>query len=195
VAESKAVEEVKGVEPGEVAKSEVEAQAERAAEPIEPRVATVAPRRRTTASSFSITNILQRDVEAEMQAESQPQNIVIDADSERKIEASREAVVSAVAVERPRFVASFEAMRIEGNVIKIEVPSKFLYEEIMRSKIELLTMIARTAGVNGTLDLDITVNEQIKASRPIKLEDRAKFLSEKNPHLMDLKRILDMEYE
>ena len=39
------------------------------------------------------------------------------------------------------------------------------------------------------------VNEQIKASRPIKLEDRIKFMTEKNALILELKKALDMEYE
>ena len=59
----------------------------------------------------------------------------------------------------------------------------------------MLTIIARTAGVNGSLDLAVDVNEQIKASRPIKLEDRIKFMTEKNALILELKKALDMEYE
>jgi DNA polymerase-3 subunit gamma/tau len=65
----------------------------------------------------------------------------------------------------------------------------------MRSKTEILLQIVRTAGINGSLELDIKVNEEIKAARPIKLEDRIKHMNEKNPHLAELKRVLDMEYE
>ena len=86
-------------------------------------------------------------------------------------------------------------MQVEGHTIKVEVPSQTLYEEIMRSQTELLLMVARLAGINGTLDLQVSINEQIKASRPIKLEDRIKFMSEKNPHLLELKHALDLEYE
>ena len=55
--------------------------------------------------------------------------------------------------------------------------------------------IAQTAGVTGMLELDIKINEQIKASRPIKLEDRIKFMTERNENILFLKRLLDMDYE
>ena len=45
------------------------------------------------------------------------------------------------------------------------------------------------------LELEITINEQIKASRPIKLEDRIRFMTERNENILELKRLLDMEYE
>ncbi len=121
--------------------------------------------------------------------------VVVDAASEEKITIVRDKVVKSISDERPRFVVAFENMAVEGNVIKVEVPTRTLYEEIMRSKIEILMQIANIAGVQGMLELDVTINEEIKASVPIKLEDRVKFMTDKNPRLLALKKALDMEYE
>ena len=118
-----------------------------------------------------------------------------DPQSEQKIEACRTAVVDAILQERPRFVVAFETMVVQVHTIKVEVPSNTLYEEIMRSKTELLLAIARTAGVTGSLELEVKVNEQVRATRPIKLEDRIQHMNEKNPLLIELKKVLDMEYE
>lgn len=118
-----------------------------------------------------------------------------DARSEQKILERRAAVLEAILRERPRFVVAFEKMKVAGHTITVEVPSQTLYEEIMRSKTEMLLAIARTAGVNGSLELEVKVNEKIKASRPIKLEDRIKYMTEKNPMVLELKKALDMEYE
>ena len=118
-----------------------------------------------------------------------------DAQSEEKIKANLQAVMDAILNERPRFVVAFEKMRVTGHTISVEVPSQTLYEEIMRSKTEILLSIMRTAGINGRLELEVIVNEQIRATRPIKLEDRIKHISEKNPLVLEMKRLLDMEYE
>ena len=115
--------------------------------------------------------------------------------SEEKIKANLQAVMDAILNERPRFVVAFEKMRVTGHTISVEVPSQTLYEEIMRSKTEVLLTIMRTAGINGRIDLEVIVNEEIKATRPIKLEDRIKHISEKNPLVLELKQLLDMEYE
>ena len=122
-------------------------------------------------------------------------DITIDARSEEKITAVKDRVIKDILEERPRFVVAFESMQIEGHRIKVEVPTSQLYEEIMRSKTEILMQIAQTAGVTGMLELDIKINEQIKASRPIKLEDRIKFMTERNENILILKRLLDMDYE
>ena len=65
----------------------------------------------------------------------------------------------------------------------------------MRSKTEILLMIVRSAGIKGMVDLEVVINEQVKASRPIKLEDRIQYMTQKSPLILKLKQALDMEYE
>ncbi len=119
----------------------------------------------------------------------------VDPESESKIERCRDRIIHGISEERPRFVVAFESMRVAGNVIYVEVPSSTLCEEILRAKTEILLFVARTAGVTGRLDLKVRVNEAVKASRPIKLEDRIRYMTEKNAALLELKKALDMEYE
>ena len=156
------------------------------------------PPRRSVLAGFSLSELLSSTSTLVEQAEEKKKSaeqIVIDPQSEWKLNEHRKQVVESILHERPRFVVAFESMQVEGHIIKLEVPSQTLYEEIMRSKTEILMQMARTAGVEGMLDMQITVNEQIKASRPIKLEDRIHFMTEKNPLLLELKKALDMEYE
>jgi len=65
----------------------------------------------------------------------------------------------------------------------------------MFALLEMLTRIAAIAGVEGALELEVTINEQIRAVRPIKLEDRLRHMNEKNPLLAELRRELDLEVE
>ena len=95
---------------------------------------------------------------------------------------------------RPRFVAAFERMQFQGHVIRIAVPSEALREEILRNKTELLLRIAETSGAVA-LELHRYGHEEIRAARPIKLEDRVKYMTEKNPLLAELRRALDLEVE
>ncbi len=112
-----------------------------------------------------------------------------------KISINRKEVINSILEERPRFVTAFEAMKVEGHTITVEVPTNALFEEIMRSKTEILLSIARTAKIEGMIELNVVVNEQIKASRPIKLEDRIQYMTQKSPLILKLKQELDMEYE
>mgnify|MGYP003293302078 CR=1 FL=1 len=158
---------------------------------------TPAVRRSRVVGGLSLSSLMNEEVESSaVEPQATPKSDVgIDAASEEKILSCREKVVAAILEERPRFVVAFEKMKVAGHTITVEVPSQTLYEEIMRSKTEILLQIVRTAGINGSLEMEIKVNEQIRAARPIKLEDRIKYMIERNPQLATLKSLLDMEYE
>ena len=55
--------------------------------------------------------------------------------------------------------------------------------------------IAELAGITGAIELEVVVNEEIRAARPIKLEDRVKYMTEKNPLIAELRKALDLEVE
>ena len=130
------------------------------------------------------------------EAAEQPQPAVtIDPASGQKLESGRTAILDYIRQERPRLYAFFEQLRIEGHTLRLAVPTEALREEILRSKLEMLTRIAAIAGVEGALELEVTINEQIRAVRPIKLEDRLRHMNEKNPLLAELRRELDLEVE
>ncbi len=118
-----------------------------------------------------------------------------DPESDHKLEAAREQILALIRQKRPRFVAAFERMSFRDGVIAVAVPSAALRDEILRSKTGMLMRIAELAGINGMLDLEIEVDETIRAARPIRLEDRMKFLLEKNPMLTELRKALDLEAE
>ena len=184
--------------PPQVPQSVVEEKANEATEsapaPAEPRTIT----RRTSLSGFSLSSLMGSSSQSaeQKQEEQQPtEQIHYDPATELKVTTHREAVIAAILEERPRFVVAFEKMKVKDHTILLEVPSHTLYEEIMRSKTEILLQIVRTAGIEGSLEMEIKVNEEIKVARPIKLEDRIRHMNEKNPHLAELKRVLDMEYE
>ena len=131
-------------------------------------------------------------VEAEEATAAAP---VIDPQSEAKLQRAREAIFALIREKRPRFVAAFEQMQFIGNTICVSVPTAALREEMLRSKTEMLMRIVELAGIHGTIDLEVKVNEQIRASRPIKLEDRVRYITEKNPLVAELRKALDLEAE
>lgn len=120
---------------------------------------------------------------------------VIDPASAEKLEAARDRILQLIRERRPRFVAAFELMTVRGNTLSVSVPTTELRDEILRSRTAMLTRIARLAGIEGALELEVTVNEQVRASRPIRLEDRVKYLTEKNPLVAELRKALDLEVE
>ena len=119
----------------------------------------------------------------------------IDAESGRKLEAARGAILKLMQERRPRFVPAFEQMQVEEHRIRLVVPTQELREELLRNRTAMLRRIAELAGITGSIELEVEVNESIRASRPIRVEDRLKFLTDKNSALNDLRRELDLEID
>ncbi len=112
-----------------------------------------------------------------------------------KLDRARESILRLMQERRPRFVAAFEQMTLDGHTIRLRVPTPELREEMLRNKTAMLLRIAELAGVTGMIDLEIAVDETVRAARPIRLEDRVKHLTDKNPLLTELRRALDLEVE
>ena len=160
-----------------------------------PGMGTAAARPRRSPLGTSLSELLATTdpaVEAEEATAAAP---VIDPQSEAKLQRAREAIFALIREKRPRFVAAFEQMQFIGNTICVSVPTAALREEMLRSKTEMLMRIVELAGIHGTIDLEVKVNEQIRASRPIKLEDRVRYITEKNPLVAELRKALDLEAE
>ncbi|MEG0807516.1 MAG: DNA polymerase III subunit gamma/tau [Alistipes sp.] len=160
---------------------------------------TPAPAHRPTISGGSISELLaaagESDDDAEDEICEQTESDAIDPACAEKLEGARERILDLIKELRPRFVPSFERMTFCGNRIDVSVPTTELRDEILRNRTAMLLRIVALADITGAVELQITVNEQIRAARPIKLEDRVKFLNEKNPLVVELRKALDLEVE
>ena len=96
---------------------------------------------------------------------------------------------------RPRYGVIFNTMEAEGNVVVVTVASQETANDLMYNKTEWLNEIAAVAGVNGSLDLRVIVNEEVRTARPITLEDRLKHLVDKNSKLRDMIEALGLDAE
>ncbi len=168
----------------------------------EPTAPVAASRPRSLVSGTSLSELLAQkepsQPEAEPAADDRPATTSmpeIDPMSAEKLEQARPQWMQLVRERRPRFVQVFERMQLHDNVIAISVPTTELRDEIQRMRTSMLSQYAQLAGVNGKLELEIKVDEQIRAARPIKLEDRVKHLTEKNPLVNKLRKELDLELE
>ena len=168
-------------------------------EPAAPQPAK--PVRRPMISGTSLSELLAAgnaapDAEDKNdEAEAEPEVVEVDPACEQKLERAREGILNLLRTKRPRFVPAFELMTVRGNTISVSVPTTELREEILRSKTGMLMRIAELAGISGVIELEVIVNEEIKAARPIKLEDRVKHMTEKNPLIAELRKALDLEVE
>ncbi len=158
------------------------------------------PVRRPLISGTSLSELLASasgdpDEESAEDELSEPEAVAIDPECERKLVRSREKILNLIKERRPRFVPAFELMTVRDNTISLSVPTSELREEILRSKTGMLMRIAELADITGAIELEVVVNEQIRAARPIKLEDRVKHMTEKNPLIAELRQALDLEVE
>ncbi|MBQ1978569.1 MAG: DNA polymerase III subunit gamma/tau [Alistipes sp.] len=157
---------------------------------------TPQPAVRKASIGLSLSAMLAEE-EAPKQVEKSEETLqpVIDPNTEQKLRVAATAILAMVRIERPRFYPSFERMELVGNEIRISVPSHELHDEIMRNRTALLLQIARKASVEGALELVVAINEEIRAEKPIKLEDRVRYMAERCPRLGTLRTALDMEVE
>lgn len=133
--------------------------------------------------------------EADAETPARPEAVEIDPACEQKLVRAREEILNLLRTKRPRFVPAFELMTVRGNTLSVSVPTTELREEILRNKTGMLMRIAELAGISGAIELEVIVNEEIRAARPIKLEDRVKHMTEKNPLITELRKALDLEVE
>ncbi len=174
---------------------------------VEKRAIEVEPQKEPNRSAsrglkplLSFSSLLNGGVEQPSQeADESSANSISEADSkevcDKKLEAARTKILEYISQWRPRFVATFEMMTFSGGVINIAVPTSELEEEILRSQSELLLRIIDIAGVKGTIDLRVELNEQIRASRPIRLEDRVAHIISRNANVEELRKRLDLMIE
>ena len=168
-----------------------------------PRTPAPAPRpaRRPLISGTSLSELLATGGAAEEEdptggeTPDEPDAPSVDPESAEKLEHARSRILKLMQERRPRFVQAFELMQVRGNTIALSVPTAELREEMLRNKTAMLMRIAELAGIRGMLELEIRVDEQIRAARPIKLEDRIKYITEKNPLVTELRKALDLDIE
>ena len=155
--------------------------------------------RKVTSAGISLSGLLNGDAltatELAAQEAAKGEEIYIDPSCEEKISLKRDAIVDRIKRERPRISVAFLNFRVEANVVKMAVPSRELHDEIMYEKADLQRIIAEVSGVRGLIELEVEVNEQIKASRPITLEDRLKHLVAKNERLVDMIERMKLDAE
>ncbi len=155
--------------------------------------------RRAPSSSVSLSNLLNGEVltatEQAAKEAAKSEEVYVDPASEEKIMLAKDGIVERLMRERPRIGVAFLNLEVSGNVVKMAVPSRELHDEIMHDKADLQRIIAEQGKVKGLIEIEVEVNEQIKASRPITLEDRLKHLVAKNERLVEMIERMKLDAE
>jgi DNA polymerase-3 subunit gamma/tau len=177
---------------------------EPASQPSEPtpRPATPQPPRPKIASPFAgitgrpLSEIMNGPAAKEQAKEGSAEPLTpVDDEAQAKIERFRDKFIAKLAGVRPRLGVVYETMEAEGNHVKVRVASEALSDEVLRHRTETLSLLATVAGIHGPIELDVTVDETLKASKPIKIEDKIAYLAERNAAFDQLRRTLDMDIE
>ncbi len=146
-------------------------------------------------SGRSLSDIMSGAPAAETATATEEAVSPVDPEAEEKIERHREKFLEKLTRERPRIGVAFETMEVAGNRLTVRVASKTLHDEILRFRTETLHLLAAVAGVNGPIELDVIIDETVKPTRPIRLEDKVKHLAALNPEFNNLRKTLDLEVE
>ena len=164
-------------------------------EPEKPRVESTKPRA-VRSPLISLSALMGGGAVSQETSETLPEtHAVVDTQCEQKLHTARTELLEAIREMRPRFAAVFADMRFRENRVMISVPTSELQEEILRSRTELLTRMMEVADIQCPLALEITLNEQMRATLPIRLEDRLAYLSERNEALLNFRKSLGLEAE
>jgi DNA polymerase-3 subunit gamma/tau len=165
--------------------------------PTEQALRRSAPRR-TSVGGISLNNLIgQSKTATEIVAieEAKGQNVDVDPACQEKITLAKERIKERILRERPRIGVAFQTMSVKDNVVNVKVASNDLNLEIMHEKGELQRLIAAESGAYGFIDIEVTVNEQIRAARPITIEDRVKHLVSKNERFKEMIETLMLDAE
>ncbi|MFI3265654.1 MAG: DNA polymerase III subunit gamma/tau [Rikenellaceae bacterium] len=163
------------------------------------------PRKSISISGASINTILSDSQnqtidntpqQEAVQEDSLPVEVVVpDEQINVKIENGCSLFISENEVSRPRFAMAFSTAVVEGNVLTVKVANQTLAEEIVNGRFEILGSIAKLGGVSAPIELKVEVSQTTTKTRPIKVEDKIKFLVDKNPDLLLFKQALNLDVE
>jgi DNA polymerase-3 subunit gamma/tau len=146
-------------------------------------------------SGPSLSEIMNGSATPKTSAPTEEAAPLIDPEAGEKIERHRDRFLERLTRERPRIGVAFETMEVSGNALTVRVASQTLHDEILRWRTETLQLLATVAGVKGSIELAVVIDERAKPTRPIRLEDKVKHLAELNPEFNNLRRVLDLEIE
>ena len=166
-------------------------EAEKPAETAMPRA--TAPRSRR--AGLSLGSLLSEDTNAKVKVEALSSNEDVDPDCEAKLMGIKAQFVEILSKGRMRYVPVFETMMVKERIIQVTVPSKELFEEIMRDKLEWLKELQKLAGLKCSIDLEVIINEAVRIARPITIEDRLRHLVAKNDRLKEMIEVLVLDAE
>lgn len=97
--------------------------------------------------------------------------------------------------ERPRLGIAFREAVVRGNSVLLKVPNESLYDEVTNRLTDIQKRLCELGNIHFPIELRIEIAESTTSLKPIKVEDRFRFLMEKNPLIQSFCRELDLDIE
>ena len=97
--------------------------------------------------------------------------------------------------ERPRLAVAFQEAEFSENGILLRVPNESLYDEVMHNLTDIQKRFCELGGLRGPVPFRVEIAESRTAMKPVKVEDRLRFLTQRNPVVVRLRQALDLDIE
>ena len=96
---------------------------------------------------------------------------------------------------RPRMGNVFQDAVVTANRVLLKVPNESSYDELMHSLTEMKMRLATLSGLHTPIEFEVQIAADPQGIKPIKVEDRLRYLTEKNPLLTQLRQQLELDVE
>ncbi len=121
-----------------------------------------------------------------------PQNEEFKPESGPKVEAKREAFLAELYNLNPRLANALRSMTIEGYTIRACVMTEMVRDELLRNRGEINEILRNACGIEGSMAFEIEVARS-RDAKPVKAEDKLRFLVGRNPEVTNLIQALDLD--
>ena len=148
---------------------------------------TPQPTQRSTTRGFdSFVSSLSQQLNLRKSGTDENGDTIIDPQSEQKLTDNKQAFIDAILALHPRLNAAFSNIAISGNKVRLEALTTGMESDLNDCRSELAEIIARVAGINGDVHIEVVLNEVEVHLRPVRLEDRYECVRAANPEMFDL---------
>ena len=148
---------------------------------------TPQPTQRSATRGFdSFVNSLSEQLNLRKSGTDENGDVIIDPQSEQKLIENQQAFINAILALHPRLNAAFNNLVISGNKVRLEALTTGMESDLNDCRSELAEIIARVAGINGDVNVEVVLNEVEVHLRPVRLEDRYECVRAANPEMFDL---------
>ena len=97
--------------------------------------------------------------------------------------------------ERPRLGVVFRDATVRAESVLLKVPNESLYDEVMNHLTDIQKRVCELAFLKSPVRFEVVVTEDKSGLKPVKVEDRLRFLTQKNPLIVRLRQSLDLDIE